>query len=217
MKIGFVIPAYNEEPRVGVTVKKLRPYSDFIIVANDCSTDQTSKVARDAGAIVVDHKVNLGYDGALNSAFAKARSLGCTHIITFDADGQHPAHQVPTYIKAFEAGSKMVLGIRPHTQRVSETIFGIYTAIRYGVKDPLCGMKGFDLSVIESHLNGVSEFDTFKSTNTELMLRYLKVKAPFAQVVIEIEDRGESSSRFGSVIKGNYRILRSMFKGIIYV
>ena len=217
MKLAFIIPAYNEEPRVGATVAKLKPYSNFIIVANDCSTDRTSEVAKKAGAIVVDHETNKGYDSALNSGFKMARSLGCTHIITFDADGQHPAHQVPQYINGFESGNKMVLGIRPKTQRLSETIFGLYTKIRFKVADPLCGMKGFDLTFLDSNLKDVIEFDTFKSTNTELMLRFLKAHAPFIQLKIDIEDRGESVSRFGSVIKGNYRILKSMVKGIFHV
>ncbi len=219
MKLAIVIPAYNEGPRVGATVKKIKSFSQdwLVFVVNDCSTDNTAESAKDAGAEVVTHLSNKGYDGALSTGFDKVLEQKCTHMITFDADGQHPADQIQDYIDAFLRGYQLVLGVRPETQRLSESIFGYYTFLRFRIRDPLCGMKGFDLSVLETKLKDVKKFDSFGSTNTELMLRYLKANIKPIQIPLQIYSRAESSSRFGSVIRGNLRIFKSMFKGILEI
>ncbi len=46
------IPAYNEESVIPDIVKKSLPHVDKVIVCDDGSTDNTAKVAKEAGAIV---------------------------------------------------------------------------------------------------------------------------------------------------------------------
>ncbi len=43
------------------------------------------------------------------------------------------------------AGNQMVLGIRSEKARIAESVFAAYTNLRFGVKDPLCGLKGYNL------------------------------------------------------------------------
>lgn len=205
MKLAFVIPAYNEEKTIAQTVSKIKQWG-LPIVANDCSKDETAKRASEAGAHVVTHLQNKGYDGALNTGFVEAANLGFTHVITFDADGQHPSEKIIDYIRLFEANNELVIGIRPRKQRFSENLFALYTELRFGVKDPLCGMKGYDLKKYRE----IGFFDSIGSTGTELMLRYLKMKAPFAQIPIPISDRLDQP-RFGSIWRGNKRILKSLW------
>ncbi len=211
MKLGFVIPAYNEEKTIHKTVQALVAHG-IPIVVNDCSKDRTASRAAEAGATVVNHTINGGYDKALNSGFRKALELGLTHVITFDADGQHPAELISTYRTAFDEGYGMVVGVRPQKQRFSESFFALYTRLAYGISDPLCGMKGYDLSYFPE----IGFFDSFGSTGTELMQRYLKKKVKTKQVPIPIYPR-EDEPRFGSVIKGNWRILKSLFKSWVYI
>jgi glycosyltransferase involved in cell wall biosynthesis len=210
MKLAIVIAAYNEERTIGATVKSVVPYGTPIVV-NDGSKDKTSEIARQNGGHVVDQE-NRGYDGALDRGFAEAAKLGFTHVITFDADGQHPVEALPVYIEHLSKGIELVVGVRPKKQRVSELIFSFYTKLFFGISDPLCGMKGYKLDLYRS----VGHFDSYHSTGTELMLRYLKAKKPTVQIPIDIKDR-EDHPRFGRLIRANLYILRSMLRGMFWI
>jgi len=67
------IPAFNEEKTIGKIIEKSLQYADKVIVCNDGSTDNTEKKAKEKGAIIINHKKNLGYGAALISLFEKAR------------------------------------------------------------------------------------------------------------------------------------------------
>lgn len=210
MKLAIVIAAYNEEKTIGATVKSVVPFGTAIVV-NDGSKDRTLEIARQNGAHVVDQE-NKGYDGALDRGFAEAGKMGFTHVITFDADGQHPVAALPQYIEHLKDGVDLVVGIRPKKQRISELIFSLYTRIFFGISDPLCGMKGYNLDLYRS----VGHFDSYHSTGTELMLRYLKSKKRTVQIPIAIKDR-EDHPRFGRLIRANLYILRSMLRGMFWI
>ena len=99
-KIYIVIPAYNEENSISGVVKDLKKYNYHkIIVVDDGSTDNTLKIARQAGAIVVRHPINLGQGAALRTGMDLALELGADIIVTFDADGQHMAKDINKLIK----------------------------------------------------------------------------------------------------------------------
>ena len=74
-RIGIVIPALNESLTIENIVKTVVKYG-LPIVVDDGSVDDTSKLAVSAGAVVVSHLQNCGYDCALNSGFKKADELG---------------------------------------------------------------------------------------------------------------------------------------------
>ena len=52
------IPAYNEESHIENLVKLAKNYVDSVIVCDDCSTDDTTNIAKKAGAVVISHKTN---------------------------------------------------------------------------------------------------------------------------------------------------------------
>ena len=102
-KVAIVIPAYNEELTISQVVYSVKGHG-CVIVINDASTDRTKKIAEDAGAIVINHKQNEGYDSALRSGFKKAFDIGVDAVITFDADGQHSSEMLKEYIKYLKNG-----------------------------------------------------------------------------------------------------------------
>ena len=64
MKVAIVVPAFNEAESIADVVAAIRDYGTPIVV-DDASVDATALQAQAAGAIVVRHRRNLGYDGAL--------------------------------------------------------------------------------------------------------------------------------------------------------
>ena len=205
-----IIPAFNEEKTISDVVKKCKPFADVLVV-NDNSGDDTSTLAKAAGALVLDKVLNEGYTKALESGFKKAKDLGYTYVVTIDADGQHEASLVKTYFDLLKNESlDLVLGIRPYPARISEFFFCSYIKIRFSAKDILCGMKGYKISLYEK----IGFFDSIESIGTELAVRYLKAGAKWKQLPVPIYDRADSP-RFGSRLKANLKIFASLARMII--
>ena len=64
------------------------PYVDLVVV-NDGSTDNTSAVAREAGAFVIDLPYNMGVGAAMRTGYKYAQRMGYDYACQLDADGQH--------------------------------------------------------------------------------------------------------------------------------
>jgi len=197
-KVAIVIPAFNEEATISNVVQSVKEYG-IVVVVNDASSDKTKQMAESAGAIVINHKDNKGYDDALNSGFKKAKELKCDAVITFDADGQHKSILLFQYIDELKKGADLVLGIRPKTQRLSELIFKIYTKTRLNWSVPLCGMRGYSMKSYKE----LGYFDSYKSIGTELAAFIIKNGGNYVEVNIQVEKRVDKP-RFASVIKSNF-------------
>lgn len=202
--IAIVIPALNESATIEAVVETAGKYG-MPIVVDDGSTDVTAELARQAGAVVVSHKSNLGYDAALNSGFKKAAELNSKVIVTVDADGQHDPSLIQKFIDAIDAGADVVVGVRSRRQRLAEHIFALYTRFRFGLKDPLCGMKAYRTEVYSA----LGHFDSCGSVGTELTLFAAKHGYQLNQIAFEVRER-KGPSRFGQIFAGNYKIIRAM-------
>lgn len=84
-----VIPLYNEATVIGDVVRELRTDFMNIVCIDDGSRDGSGLIAREAGARLVSHPINLGQGAALQTGFEYALERGAEYIVTFDADGQH--------------------------------------------------------------------------------------------------------------------------------
>ena len=99
-KVAAVIPAYNEERRIGAVVKAVRAQNLDVLVVDDGSKDGTAAAAEAAGAQVLRHEGNQGKGVALNNAFRAARERGYEVVVTLDADGQHPPGEISRFVEA---------------------------------------------------------------------------------------------------------------------
>jgi len=112
-KVWIVVPAYNEESQITKVVADLARVSPNIVVIDDRSTDLTAARAKAAGAHVLHHPLNLGQGAALQTGIDFALREDATHIVTFDADGQHRAEDVPLLLKVMtECAAHFALGSR---------------------------------------------------------------------------------------------------------
>jgi len=208
-RVGIVIPAYNEAATIARIVAASKEYGVPIVV-DDASKDATAAMAEAAGALVVRHPANRGYDGALNSGFIRANEAGMDAVITMDADGQHNPGILSEYIDLLDTEADLVLGVRQRRQRFSETVFAWAARLRYGIKDPLCGMKGYRMFLFTE----LGHFDSYKSIGTELALFAAKRKYRISQVSIHMADRQDGKPRFGKLVRANLIILRAMLIGL---
>lgn len=99
-----IIPAYNEQGRVGRVVRDVHealPHADVLVV-NDGSSDDTAADAFRAGARVLSLPVNSGYGVALQTGYKFGVREGYETIGQIDADGQHRAEYLTAMLEALE-------------------------------------------------------------------------------------------------------------------
>lgn len=203
-RIAIIIPALNESATIGAVLQRVKEYGSPIVV-DDGSSDATASLAREAGAEVVPHQQNCGYDEALSSGFARAAVLGFEYAITIDADGQHNPAQLQELINYLDQGYELVLGVRDRYQRIGEVIFAYCAKWLWKISDPLCGMKGYALGLY----NKAGHFDSFQSIGTELAVRSLVSGCRYIEMPVITRDR-QDTPRFARKFAANYKILRAM-------
>ncbi|MEA2933386.1 MAG: polyprenyl-phospho-N-acetylgalactosaminyl synthase [Variibacter sp.] len=111
--VFVVIAAYNEGAVIGDVIASLRRSYSRVIVVDDGSHDETAARARDAGALVIEHPINLGQGAALQTGLDYALKAGAAFIATFDADGQHRVEDIEVLLQALKTGeADFALGSR---------------------------------------------------------------------------------------------------------
>jgi len=112
-QVLIVVPALNEASTVGSVIAEVRSNLSgaTILVVDDGSTDETARIAKEAGALVARLPFNLGVGGAMRVGFGYALRRGFSVVVQIDADGQHDPRGVPDLLRALE-DSDLVLGAR---------------------------------------------------------------------------------------------------------
>lgn len=113
LRVLVVVPAFNEAESLGSVVSRIREIGFQVVVVDDGSEDQTSDVARAAGARVLTLPINLGVGGALQCGFRYAIENGYQVVVQCDADGQHSPDHISSLVQALtESGASLVIGSR---------------------------------------------------------------------------------------------------------
>ena len=113
MKIFVVIPAHNEEKKIGKVLKDLKKNGYMhVIVVDDGSSDRTMDIAENY-ATVIRHPINQGAGAATVTGFDYAVRHGADIIVTIDADGQHDVSDIKKVIRPIlDKKAELVIGSR---------------------------------------------------------------------------------------------------------
>jgi len=114
--LGIVVPAFNEEASIAETVRSIKKYcaAAKLLVVNDCSTDNTGRIAEANGAQVINNPVNYNYGKGLRVGFKHLiESENVKYLAFLDADGTYQAEDIPgMYQNIRENDVDMVVGSR---------------------------------------------------------------------------------------------------------
>ena len=203
LKIAIGLPAFNEGKNIASIIAQLKKKYALIIVCDDGSSDFTSVIAEEMGAIVIKHKKNLGYGAAIRSLFLKAQELDCDILVTFDSDGQHKISDIESVIQPIEnkqanivIGSRFLgniegnvpsyrkLGIKAITNLVNSNTGNKIT-------DSQSGFRGYDKKTLEKIIPSESGM----GVSTEILIKSNKYKLKITEVPITILYKKEITSQ----------------------
>jgi len=195
------IPAFNEEKTIGEIVEKSLQYADNVIVCNDGSTDNTEKKAKEKGAIIINHKKNLGYGAAIISLFEEARKQNAEIMVTLDGDGQHDPAEIPDLVKALtENKVDVVIGSRFLGKKTNSPVYRktgikiITSASNLGtdfkVTDSQSGFRVYSKKAIDL----IHPTEEGMSVSTEILLKISNWDLSIAETPITVSYEGETST-----------------------
>ncbi len=202
MKMNVVcIPAYNEEKVIGGVVSKCLKHVDKVIVCDDGSTDNTAKLAKDAGAVVISQK-NQGYGAAISTLFEYARKENAQIMITLDGDGQHNPEQIPLLIDTITThnvdvaiGSRFLDDTTKASGYRKTGIKIITSASNYGtnfkVSDSQSGFRAYSKNAIDA----IHPTEQGMAVSTEILLKISNKGLSVAEVPITISYHGDTSEQ----------------------
>ncbi|MHB1007285.1 MAG: dolichyl-phosphate beta-glucosyltransferase [Chloroflexota bacterium] len=115
--VSVVIPAYNEEARIGGTLRRLcdylraQPYVWEVVVVDDGSRDRTGAVVREElpEATLLRHDPNRGKGATVRTGVLAARG---DFVAFIDADMATPIAELPRLIAALRQGADIAVGVR---------------------------------------------------------------------------------------------------------
>lgn len=109
-----LIPSYNTGPLLAVTLAEARAAWNPVWLVIDGSTDGSGDgLADGAGFRVLRLARNHGKGGAILHGARAAAAAGFTHVLTMDADGQHPADRIAAFVAASLADPAALILGRP--------------------------------------------------------------------------------------------------------
>jgi len=123
--VTAVVPAYNEEARIGKVLEILttHPVIDEVVVIDDGSSDATWSIIKQLPVVAIRHPVNLGQGAALQTGMTYAVQNGAEYIVHFDADGQHNIDDIDVLIEPLcEGKADVALGSRFLRRTDSEAV-----------------------------------------------------------------------------------------------
>ena len=108
-----IIPCLNEAPTIAELVVAVRQHIPSILVIDDGSSDDTSALAKRAGAEVLRHEPSRGKGAALQSGWERAQRNGFEWVQMLDGDGQHWPGDIPAFLDTAEqSGAELIVGNR---------------------------------------------------------------------------------------------------------
>jgi dolichol-phosphate mannosyltransferase len=138
LRVLIVVPAYNEQGKIGRVVTKIPKHLyDGIVVVNDCSTDDTAGEAEGAGATLISHSVNRGVGAAIRSGIDYAITNNYDVVVVMSGDDQHDPDDLPGLLAPlhggkydFVQGSRRLTGLQaPNIGLFRRIMTWCYTAL----------------------------------------------------------------------------------------
>ncbi|MFK7859941.1 MAG: glycosyltransferase family 2 protein [Granulosicoccus sp.] len=181
MTYCWVVPHYNHATDFRTHLLPRLVDSVLPCIVVDDGSDPSNleqlktEVARYESITLVQHESNQGKGAAVLTGCRHARTLGFTHIIQIDADGQHEPADASRFISASQNAPRAIVSgypifdesvpkVRKYGRRIT-TFWVMLETCSLQIKDALCGYRVYPLDTVEQlverfHFGHQMEFDT---------------------------------------------------------
>ncbi len=215
MKTLVLIPSYNTGRILPQTVTEVLAQWPEVWVVMDGSTDGSAALLeplreKNPGLKVISLETNAGKGAAVLHGTRLAQEAGFTHVLTVDADGQHPAHDIPRFIALAEKYPQAVMmgtpvfgpeapQLRVQGRKISNMWANIET-LNWGIPDTLFGMRLYPVGLLLRAFRGTIWARRF-DYDTEIAVRLAWQGAPMLRVPTTVryltaEEGGVSQFRY---------------------
>jgi glycosyltransferase involved in cell wall biosynthesis len=214
MRTLLIIPAFNEAATVaGVIFAARQHFSGDVAVIDDGSEDDTSALARAAGAAVLRHPCNLGIGAAVQTGFLYALQQGYDFVVRQDGDGQHDPSTIPRLLEVLERDeADIVVGSRflaregyqsTIVRRVGIFILGIVSAlVGARITDPTSGYWAVNRRVLK--VLARSQPDDYPETEALVLASRAGFRVREQPVIMYARIAGRSS--IGAIYSGFFML-----------
>jgi glycosyltransferase involved in cell wall biosynthesis len=228
-----IVPAYNEEASIGNVLRTLRAQAPDvdIVVINDGSTDNTAEVVRSVhGVELITLPYNMGIGNAMQTGYRFACQEGYDIAVQCDADGQHPADELQTLVRAIEVGrADLIVGSRyvadtgykpTFSRRVGKSLLSrlVNSAIGGGITDTTSGFRAMNRAAFETFAHTYP--DDYPEAEALVILHKHGLRA--VEVPVEMRPRQGGRSSIGMaraayyIVKVSLAIFIGVFKKISF-
>ncbi|HOE67971.1 MAG TPA: glycosyltransferase family 2 protein [Candidatus Hydrogenedentes bacterium] len=199
-RVLIIVPAYNESATIADVLQSLKDHAPEcdVVVIDDGSTDHTSEiVARFPAVQLVRLPINLGIGGAMQTGYKYAIRHGYDIAVQCDADGQHPASEIPRLVSFVQEGkADIVIGSRYVAESQYRPSFGrrvgksllsrlVDAVVGGGLTDTTSGFRAMNRAVLSVFAQTYP--DDYPEAEALVILHKSGLKA--AEVPVEMSPR----------------------------
>jgi len=200
-----LIPCYNEESTIGSLVIKAKHHVDKVLVIDDGSKDNTTIIAKEAGAIVLTHTRNYGKGRAIKTGFKYALENNYDFVVTIDGDGQHNADEIPSVLNHLMNNSHdITIGFRegkdsemPGWRKIGKRVLDYSTSFGNGgyMTDSQNGFRAFNRKAVKSLVKKMNG-NSFSTESEQLIKAHeLGLKVDHTNVTCKYKDLENTSTK----------------------
>ena len=191
----IVIPAKNEAASIGPVVRAVRAHGYLdVLVVDDGSDDETGRIAREAGALVLRAPLAQGAWGAMQTGIRYAVRHNFTSVITMDADGQHRTEEIERLLHASQFAD-VVIGACPSrgspARKFAWLLFRRLTG--FALEDLTSGFRLYNANACKVLAGEAATLIDYQDMGVLLVLR--RAGLTFSEVEVRMSARVDGISR----------------------
>jgi len=221
-KIIVIIPAFNEADSIIQVLESINSLNlnIDIVVIDDGSYDRTRELVIEYGVRCLSHPINCGVGAALITGLTWSLKQGYEQIVVVDADGQHPASDIPEMLAELK-NCDLVVGVRNWStyktspgRKIAHSFLRIILKFKYGIKidDVTSGFRAFRHTSVERLIPLLS--DQYLEDTIMLLIESSRLKLKLSQIRVTLKIRMAGKPSHG-VLKSSMRYLSVLVKIIL--